>query len=111
MGHLKILAAGVIGLAAAGGGIAAAATSSTSSHAGITASAATPATINVGTAKVNGTSERGLVDNHGLPLYSYAGDRATMSAVNGQLAALWPPLDSAAQTESGTRGKLTVVNT
>jgi predicted lipoprotein with Yx(FWY)xxD motif len=108
--HLRILAVSTIGIAAAGGGIAAAAINSSSPHAAGAASSATRATVNVATATVNGTSEKILVDNHGLPLYTFAGDSPTTSAVSGQLAALWPPLVSATPTESGTSGKLTVVN-
>jgi predicted lipoprotein with Yx(FWY)xxD motif len=116
----KLLIAGVIGLAAAGGGIAAASSGSasptrTSPAAQAAPPQATPApgssTINVATESVNGRTERILVNAQGLPLYTYAADTSTRSAVTGGLAALWPPLTSAAPTESGATGQVKAVLT
>ena len=109
----RLLTAVGIGLALAGGGAGLAAASS-SSGSGTKAAAASSApagtaTINVTGASVAGNSEQILVDAHGLPLYTFVSDTATKSHVSGGLAALWPPLVSAAPTESGANGKLTVV--
>jgi predicted lipoprotein with Yx(FWY)xxD motif len=60
---------------------------------------------------VNGKTEKVLVNAQGLPLYTFAGDTSTRSAVTGGLAALWPPLTSTAPTESGATGQLTTVQT
>lgn len=120
MRNPKLLIAGVIGLAATGGGIAAASSGSasparTSPAAQAAPPQATPApgssTVNVATESVNGKTERVLVDAQGLALYTYAGDTSTRSAVTGGLAALWPPLVSAAPTESGATGRVTTVVT
>lgn len=114
MRNIKLLVLSLVGLAVAGGGIAFAATSGGSSTpAAVTSSSVTPggsATVNLATAQVTGKSESILETATGLPLYYYAGDTPTHSNVNGSLAALWPPLDSKSPTESGTSGKLTVVN-
>jgi predicted lipoprotein with Yx(FWY)xxD motif len=67
------------------------------------------ATINVTSATVDGQSEQILVDDHGLPLYTYAADTATKSHVSAGVAALWPRLVSTTPTESGSTGTLTVV--
>src|SRR6202035_411405 len=45
----------------------------------------------------------------GLPLYTYGPDTATQSHVSGGLAALWPPLDSAAPSQAGANGRLSVL--
>jgi predicted lipoprotein with Yx(FWY)xxD motif len=60
---------------------------------------------------VHGTRETILVNAKGLPLYTYKGDTPTTSHVTGQLAALWPPLQSAAPTAHGSVGTLTSVAT
>jgi predicted lipoprotein with Yx(FWY)xxD motif len=115
MQHPKIIIAGIgVALAAAGGISAAAATSSA---AGSTPPAATapaaapsgPATVRIANALVIGKTEAILTTTGGLPLYYYAADTAGTSLVSGQLAALWPPLTSAAPTAAGLSGKLTVV--
>lgn len=72
---------------------------------------ATTATIKTVTAKVRGTTETILVDAHGLPLYTYQPDTTTTSHVTGQLAALWPPLVSAAPTASHVSGHVSSVKT
>src|ERR1700676_4707496 len=119
----------IIGLsiAAVAGGIAVAASAggSTSVPSGTTTLAPAPATtpgptgsvsstsatLHTAMAMVGGTTEVILVDGRGLPLYFYKPDTATKSLVNGQLAALWPPLLSDAPTASGASGTLNVVNT
>lgn len=106
----KTVVAGIVGLLAAGAAITAA-TLGSSSHAGAASPVpVTSATIHVATDTVNGRPVQILVDSNGMPLYTYAGDSATTSAVSGSLAALWPPLVSNAPTESGTAGRLTVVD-
>ena len=113
MKNAKILVAGIVGLAAAGGGIAAATVSSSPSHASTVVQAAQPAsspsTIHAASVSVNGKTESILEDAKGLPLYTYAGDNSTRSAVSGGLAALWPPLVSTAPTESGAKGQVAAV--
>ena len=123
MRNVKLLVAGLIGVAAAGGGIAAATTGSASPTRTTTPAQAAPAqaappqaaqptgpsTINVANASVNGKTESILVDSRGLPLYTYARDTSTKSAVTGQLAALWPPLISTSPTESGAPGQVRAV--
>ena len=112
MRHPKFIIAG-IGLAAvaAVGGVTAAATaggpSASSSTAGHSATAATVRSVS---ATVAGKTETILVNSGGLPLYFYRPDTATKSFVTGGVAALWPPLTSAAPTTAGASGKLTVVN-
>ncbi len=112
MRHPKLTIAG-IGLAAvaAAGGVTAAATaggpSASSSTAGHSATAATVRTVS---ATVAGKTETILVNSGGLPLYFYRPDTAAKSFVTGGVAALWPPLTSAAPTAAGASGKLTVVN-
>jgi predicted lipoprotein with Yx(FWY)xxD motif len=69
------------------------------------------ATVQTATATVQGTRETILVNAKGLPLYTYKGDTATTSHVTGQLAALWPPLESGAPTTHGAVGALTSVAT
>jgi predicted lipoprotein with Yx(FWY)xxD motif len=69
-------------------------------------------TVHTAAAVVGGTTESILVDAKGLPLYIYKPDTPTTSRVNGQLAALWPPLTADAPTATaGTTGTLTVVGT
>src|SRR5437879_5928799 len=107
-----LLVALALALAGAGGGVAVA----TTTHSAPTPPARSPvsspagsATIQVTTAMVAGQSEQILVDARGLPLYTYDFDTTTVSHVHGVLAQLWPPLVSAAPTEQGTTGKLSVV--
>jgi predicted lipoprotein with Yx(FWY)xxD motif len=111
--NTKLAALGLVGLAAVGGGVAFVATDSGSAAPAAVAASSTAggsATVNVASAQVAGRSEPILETATGLPLYYYTGDTPTNSNVNGALAKLWPPLDSASPTESGTSGKLTVVN-
>jgi predicted lipoprotein with Yx(FWY)xxD motif len=78
------------------------------------APASTPAataTVRTATARVGGVMEVILVNDKGLPLYTYKPDTATQSMVSGELAALWPPLVGRAPTGSGTRGTLGVALT
>jgi len=115
MRHPKIIIAGIgVALAAAGGTSAAVATSSAaSSPPAATAPSAAPggpATVRIANALVVGKTEAILTNASGLPLYYYGADTAGKSFVSGQLAALWPPLTSAARTGAGLSGKLTVVN-
>jgi len=110
MRHPKLLIAG-LGLAAvaAAGGVTAAAAgpSASSPTAGHSAPAAT---VRTAPATVAGKTETILVNSGGLPLYFYRPDTAAKSFVTGGVAALWPPLTSAAPTAAGANGKLTVVN-
>jgi predicted lipoprotein with Yx(FWY)xxD motif len=115
MRHPKVIIAGLgVALAAAGGISAAVATSSAASSTppAATAPAAPggPATVRIANALVGGKTEAILTNANGLPLYYYGPDAAGRSLVGGQLAALWPPLTSAALAASGLNGKLTVVN-
>ena len=66
------------------------------------------ATVRTAPAAVAGKTEQILVNGRGLPLYFYRPDTATTSQVAGRLAALWPPLTSAAPATGGG-GKLTAV--
>jgi predicted lipoprotein with Yx(FWY)xxD motif len=75
------------------------------------AGASTTATVRTAMARVGGVVEVILVNNKGLPLYIYPPDTGTNSMVNGELAALWPPLLASAPTGSGTAGVLAVVHT
>jgi predicted lipoprotein with Yx(FWY)xxD motif len=114
MRHPKLIIAGIgVALAAAGGATAAVATSSSASSTPPAATApATPgtaATVRTAQAVVGGKTEAILTTAHGLPLYFYQPDPATKSLVTGSLAALWPPLTSAAPAHAGLGGKLTVV--
>jgi predicted lipoprotein with Yx(FWY)xxD motif len=112
MRHPKLIIAG-IGLAAVAaiGGVTAAATaggpSASSSTVGHSVTAPTVRTVS---ATVAGKTETILVNSGGLPLYFYRPDTAAKSFVTGGVAALWPPLTSAAPTAAGASGKLTVVN-
>jgi predicted lipoprotein with Yx(FWY)xxD motif len=72
---------------------------------------AATATVRTAMARVGGVTETILVNDKGLPLYTYKPDTATQSMVSGELAALWPPLVGSAPTGSGTRGTLGVVLT
>lgn len=116
MRHPKILLAGIgVTLAAAGGITAAVATGSAAGSTPPAATAPSPglnaaATVRVAHALVAGKTEAILTDAHGLPLYFYRPDTATKSLVSGGLAALWPPLTSAAPTAAGLTGMITVVN-
>jgi predicted lipoprotein with Yx(FWY)xxD motif len=116
MRHPKIMLAGIgVALAAAGGINAAAATSPAASRTrpAVTAPSAVPsavATVRLAQALVGGRTEAVLTNANRLPLYFYQPDTATHSLVSGGLAALWPPLTSAAPTAAGLSGKLTVVN-
>ena len=111
MRHPKLLIAG-IGLAAvaAAGGITAAAAGGPSASNSTAGHSATAATVRTASATVAGKSETILVNSGGLPLYFYRPDTAAKSFVTGGVAALWPPLTSAAPTAAGAGGKLTVVN-
>ena len=112
MRHPKLIIAG-IGLAAvaAGGATAAAAAAGgpAASHA-TTGHSAAAATVRTTQAAVAGKTETILVNSGGLPLYFYRPDTAAKSLVTGGVAALWPPLTSAAPTAAGAPGTLTVVN-
>jgi predicted lipoprotein with Yx(FWY)xxD motif len=111
MRHPKLIIAG-IGLAAvaAVGGVTAAAAGGPSSSNSTTGHSATAATVRTASATVAGKTETILVNSGGLPLYFYRPDTAAKSFVSGGVAALWPPLTSAAPTAAGASGKLTVVN-
>ena len=111
MRHPKLIIAG-IGLAAvaAAGGVAAAAAGGPSAGSPAAGHGATAATVRTAPATVAGTTETILVNSGGLPLYFYRPDTAATSLVTGGVAALWPPLTSAAPTAAGPGGTLTVVN-
>ena len=108
MRHPKLIIAG-IGLAAvaAAGGATAAAAAAGGPGTGHSAAAAT---VRTAAATVAGTTETILVNSGGLPLYFYRPDTAARSLVTAGVAALWPPLTSAAPTAAGATGTLTVVN-
>ena len=112
MRHPKIIIAG-IGLAALtaalGATAAAAAGGPPPSHAA-TGHSAAAATVRTAPAAVAGQTQTILVTSGGLPLYFYRPDTAATSLVTGAVAALWPPLTSAAPTAAGASGHLTVVN-
>ena len=111
MRHPKLIIAG-IGLAAvaAAGGVTAAAAGGTSASNAATGHSATAPTVRTASAAVAGKTETILVNSGGLPLYFYRPDTAAKSLVTGGVAALWPPLTSAAPTAAGATGTLTVVN-
>ena len=111
MRHPKLIIAG-IGLAAvaAAGGVTAAAAGGTSASNAATGHSAAAATVRTASAAVAGKTETILVNSGGLPLYFYRPDTAAKSLVNGGVAALWPPLTSAAPTAAAAGGTLTVVN-
>jgi predicted lipoprotein with Yx(FWY)xxD motif len=73
------------------------------------ASGATAATLRSARATVGGKTETILVNSRGLPLYYYPRDTAKKSFVTGALAQFWPPLVSTSPTETGARGKLSVL--
>jgi predicted lipoprotein with Yx(FWY)xxD motif len=112
MRHPKLIIAGVglAAVAAVGGVTAAAATGGSYAGYSTTGHSATVATVRTASATVAGKTETILVNSGGLPLYYYQPDTAANSLVTGGLAALWPPLTSAAPTAAGASGKLTVVN-
>ena len=97
---------GLAAVAAAGGATAAAAAAGGPG----TGHSAAAATVRTAAATVAGTTETILVNSGGLPLYFYRPDTAAKSLVTGSVAALWPPLTSAAPTAAGATGTLTVVN-
>ena len=111
MRHPKLIIAGIglAAVAAAGGVTAAAASGGTYAGYSSTGHSAT-ATVRTASATVAGKTETILVNSRGLPLYFYRPDAAAKSLVTGGVAALWPPLTSAAPTAAGASGKLTVVN-
>ena len=115
MRHPKIIIAGLgVALAVVGSTYAAVAASSAAGSTPLAgtapAAASGPATVRIANALVVGKTEAILTTATGLPLYYYAADTAGTSLVTGQLAALWPPLTSAAPTASGLSGKLTVIH-
>jgi len=107
------IVAGAVALSAIGVGAAAAA--SVSPGATVAAvqlparAASATATIQTAKATVGGKTETILVSSRDLPLYYYSLDTAKKSSVTGALAQFWPPLVSTSPTESGARGKLTVL--
>ena len=112
MRHPKLIIAGIglAAVAAAGGATAATAAGGTAASGPATGHSATAATVRTAPAAVAGKTQTILVNSSGLPLYFYQPDTATKSLVTGGVAALWPPLISAAPTAAGARGTLTVVN-
>jgi predicted lipoprotein with Yx(FWY)xxD motif len=109
MRHPKRTIAGLsLAAAAAIGGITAAAASA-GTPATTTSHTATTATVHTTTATVAGQTQTILVNAAGHPLYFYRPDTAAKSLVTGGIAALWPPLTSAAPTATGATGHLTVV--
>ena len=112
MRHPKLIIAGLglAAVAAAGGVAAAAAAGGPSAGSSAAGHGATAATVRTAPATVAGTTETILVNSGGLPLYYYRPDTAAKSLVTGSVAALWPPLTSAAPTAAGATGTLTVVN-
>ena len=111
MRHPKLIIAGIslAAVAAAGAAAAAAAGGPSASNAAAGHNTAA-ATVRTAPATVAGTTETILVNSGGLPLYFYRPDTAATSLVTGGVAALWPPLTSAAPTAAGPTGTLTVVN-
>jgi predicted lipoprotein with Yx(FWY)xxD motif len=112
MRHPKLLIAGIglAAVAAAGGATAAAAAGGPSASYPTAGHTATAATVHTAPATVAGQTQTILVNSGGLPLYYYRPDTAAKSLVTGGVAALWPPLTSAAPTGAGASGTLTVVN-
>src|SRR5215472_5454302 len=113
MRHPKLIIAGIglAAVAAAGGVTAAAAAAGGTSASGSTAGhSATVVTVHTASTTVAGKTETILVNSGGLPLYFYRPDTAATSFVTGAVAALWPPLTSAAPTAAAATGELTVVN-
>jgi predicted lipoprotein with Yx(FWY)xxD motif len=68
------------------------------------------ATLDTATATVKGRSETILVNARDFPLYYNQLDTAKKAFVTGGLAQFWPPLLAALPTETGAKGRLTVVN-
>ena len=112
MRHPKLIIAGIglAAVAAAGGAAAAAAAGGPSAGSAAASHNAAAATVRTAPATVAGTTETILVNSGGLPLYFYRPDTAARSLVTAGVAALWPPLTSAAPTAAGPGGTLTVVN-
>ena len=112
MRHPRIVIASISLAAAAaiGGGITAAAATTSHASSRPAASQQAAATVRTAQATVAGKTETILVNSGGLPLYFYRPDTAARSFVTGGVAALWPPLTSAAPTAAGASGTLTVVN-
>ena len=112
MRHPKLIIAGIglAAVAAAGGATAAVAAGGPPASNAATGQSAAAATVRTAAATVAGTTETILVNSGGLPLYFYRPDTAATSLVTGAVAALWPPLTSAAPTAAGASGTLTVVN-
>ena len=96
------------GAVAAGGATSAARGISATTSTAVPGSAAT---VKTATARVGGVVEVILVNDKGLPLYTYKPDTATKSMVTGELAALWPPLITQMPTGIGTSGVLAVAHT
>ena len=112
MRHPKLIIAGIglAAVAATGGGIAAAATTGGTYTSNATTGHSATATVRTASVTVAGKTETILVNSGGQPLYFYRPDTAATSLVTGGVAALWPPLTSAAPTAAGATGTLTVVN-
>jgi predicted lipoprotein with Yx(FWY)xxD motif len=112
MRHPKLIIAGIslAAVAAAGGATAAAVVGGPSAGSAAADHNAVAATVRTAPATVAGATETILVNSGGLPLYYYRPDTAATSLVTGGVAALWPPLTSAAPTAAGPGGTLTVVN-
>jgi len=112
MRHHKLIIAGIglAAVAAAGGVTAATASGGTYASNPTAGPSATAATVRAASATVAGRTETILVNSGGLPLYFYQPDTPAKSLVTGGVAALWPPLTSAAPTAAGATGKLSVVN-
>ena len=112
MRHPKLIIAGIglAAVAAAGGAAAAAAAAGGTYASNATTGHSSTATVRTASATVAGKSETILVNSGGLPLYFYRPDTAARSLVTGAVAALWPPLTSAAPTAAGASGNLTVIN-
>jgi len=112
MRHPKLIIAGIglAAVAAAGGVTAATASGGTYASNPTAGPSATAATVRAASATVAGRTETILVNSGGLPLYFYQPDTPAKSLVTGGVAALWPPLTSAAPTAAGATGKLSVVN-
>jgi predicted lipoprotein with Yx(FWY)xxD motif len=83
--------------------------SAATQHNGRVARPVAATTVHTLTTVVNGRSEAILANAHGLPLYYYQADTAKKSLVNGELAALWPPLVTAKPTATGLRGTVSAV--
>jgi predicted lipoprotein with Yx(FWY)xxD motif len=110
MRHPRIIIAGIaVAAVAAAGGVTAASAGGSPARPAV-GTAASAATVRTEHATVAGKSETILVNAGGLPLYFYRPDTAAKSFVTGGLAALWPPLTSAAPTSAGLNGQVTVVN-